>query len=405
MTIAKVPQLLWEGPSDLELTFPDTWSVEVCKFAGYDRPAMSDEQIKAAIGKPLAGPPIRELARGKKEVVITFDDVARPTRVSKIVPHVLEELARAGISDRQIRFVCASGTHGALTRRDFAHKLGESVLGRFPVYNHNCHEHCTYVGTTPAGTKVFLNSEVMSCDFKIAIGLVCPHVAVRFGGGGKMVIPGIAHIDTVFHNHSLPATPEEKVNYDLNPIRLDMEEAAKLAGFDVDIECLVNGWGDTTDIFWGPEELAHPATVEQAKAHYLTPKAVDKDIVIANTYAKAVESAIGMNATVSVSEKGGDFVLIANTPDGQVVHYLSGQWGTEIRGRNPIVAPIPPKVNRLFVYSEYPDYMGTMSFLGGSPKIVMADRWSDVLKSLREAHGDNASVAVYPSADIHYFGG
>ena len=83
-TTLEVPQLPWHGARPLELAFPDEWQVDVCNMAGYDRPAMTDDQIRAAIATPIDTPPISELARGKKEVVIRCDDLARPTNPTEV---------------------------------------------------------------------------------------------------------------------------------------------------------------------------------------------------------------------------------------------------------------------------------------------------------------------------------
>ena len=190
MNIVKVPQLAWYGTKELELPLPDSWQVEVCNMAGYNRPAMKPDQIKASISNPIGMPPIRELAKGKKEVVIIFDDMTRVTRVAEIVPFVLEELAEAGIPDDRIRFIIALGAHGAVNRLDFVKKLGEETVARFTVYNHDAFVNSTYVGTTTnCGTKVYVNEEVMKCDLKIAIGSVVPHPMGGFGGGGKIILP------------------------------------------------------------------------------------------------------------------------------------------------------------------------------------------------------------------------
>ena len=115
----RLPQQAWYDTCELELALPDGWQVEVLKMAGHDRPAMRPEEIGAAIASPIGSPPIRGLARGKKEVVIIFDDMTRVTRVAQIVPSLLEELAAAGIPDRRIRFIAGLGCHGAMDRLDF----------------------------------------------------------------------------------------------------------------------------------------------------------------------------------------------------------------------------------------------------------------------------------------------
>ncbi|MFC1860024.1 lactate racemase domain-containing protein [Chloroflexota bacterium] len=410
-----LPQLAWYGTSELKLSLPDSWQVELCNMAGYDRPAMKPAQIKAATSNPIGIPPIRELAKGKNEVVIIFDDMTRVTRVAEIVPFVLKELAEAGIPDDRIRFIVALGCHGALDRLDFVKKLGEDVVARFPVYNHNPFGHCTYVGTTSTyQTKVYINEEVMKCDLKITISSVVPHPTNGFGGGGKNILPGVASSETIEHNHLAvrKAIRDHRDRpiagmgfFDNNPQHYDIDEAARLAGIDMSINCIVNMWGETVSLYAGALEPVHAAAVKEAKSHYLTPKLKDKDIIIANTFAKANEAWNGQNITYpAINTNGGDVILIANTPAGQVTHYLLGTFGNTGQGKLPLpqaVIGAPEYLKHLIVYTEYPDLAG-QRFFGKSDKLLFLHRWDDVLRVLKESHGANARVAVYPNAEIQY---
>jgi nickel-dependent lactate racemase len=290
-----------------------------------------------------------------------------------------------------------------MDREDLTKKLGEDIVSRFLVYNHNSHDYCTYVGTTSNGTKVYVNTEFMSCDFKISIGSLTPHLFVIFGGGSKMILPGVSHIDTIEYNHKLGTDPALKAKYETHPVHLDMDEAASFVGLDVNIEGFVNLWGDTTTLFAGEPKQAHTAGIEAAKSHYLTPRAQDKDIVIANAYMKASESATAAAMCLPMVKPGGDLVLVNNTPSGQVVHYMGGPWGKAIQPRKPVLMPIPPNVNRLIIYNEYPELVG-LSYYDRQDKVMMLSNWDDILQALKEVHGDKPAVAVYPTADISYFG-
>jgi nickel-dependent lactate racemase len=399
--IIKLPQHSWDEPRELELPLPENWQVEVCNMAGYNRPALSDDQIKAAIANPIGSPRIRDMAKGKKEVVIIFDDIHRVTRVAKIAPFVIDELAEAGIPDSNIRFIAATANHGAMNRIDFAKKLGEAIMARFPVYNHNPYENCSYVGTTSRGTKVSINTEVMNCDLKIAINSTQPHLTHVFSGGGKIILPGVASIDTTFANHTLPIS--EKGNYETNELRSDADEAAKLAGLDMVIEGIYNLWGETVALFAGEPVAAHTASVQEAKSHYLTPRAKDKDVVIANSYTKETESASALATAASLKKEGGDFILICNAIEGQVVHYLVGPWGKTIRGRMDLFPlPVPPNVNHLILYTEYPD-LASLGYLEKSDKVMQMSNWDEVIRTLRAFRKDGVSVAVYPNGDIPCF--
>jgi len=412
MALVKLPQLAWYGTKELALPLPDNWQAEVYNMAGFDQRAMKPDEIKAAVTSLIGLPPIAELARGKKEVVIIFDDMTRVTRVAEILPFVLEELAEAGIPDDRIQFICATGAHMAWDRVSFAKKLGETILSRFPVYNHNPFGECTYVGSTSYGTDVHINAEVMKCDLKIAIGAVVSHPNTGFGGGGKIILPGVSSMDTIEHFHRLEYQFKEKYPgklitgmgvFDDNPLRLNVEEAAALAGLDVKIDCIINMWGETVSIFAGALKPTYAAAVDKAKTHYLTSKTRGEKIVIANTFAKANEATlIGINTAFNaLGNRGGDVVLIGNAPDGQVIHYLLGNFGKTTGGRIRLKAGVPQSVNRLIVYTEYPDFAGR-GYIEESDKVVFVDNWDDILRALQPFHGAETKVAVYPNADIQY---
>ena len=201
MNSVKLPQYIWHHQREVEFALPDNWQVAVHNIAGSDKPAMRPDEIKATLASPIGTLPLRELARDKNEVVILFDDMTRGTRPYDIIPFILEELSDAGITDDRIRFIAAVGNHKAMDRSAMVRKLGEDIVTRYSVFNHCPFLHTDYVGTSSFGTKAFINSEVIRCDLKIAIGSVYPHVLYGFGGGGKIIVPGVASYDTVKAHH------------------------------------------------------------------------------------------------------------------------------------------------------------------------------------------------------------
>ncbi len=412
MNVIKLPQLNWYGTREIEFPAPDSWQIETLNMSGYNQPALSLEEICTAMQNPIGGVPLRKLAQGKQRVVIIFDDMSRVTRTELLSQAVLHELAAAGIEDSQIRFVCALGCHGALSRIDFVKKLGEDILARFPVYNHNPFGNYVTVGKTQTyGTEVEVNAEVMSCDLKIALGMVVPHPLSGYGGGGKIILPGVTSFNTTQHNHR--RTHQDLVNlrgklgtgrFQENPMRIDIEEAAELAGLDFLVNVLVNYSGETTRVFAGPLKAAYAAAVEAATTHYLTPRVQDKDIVIANAFTKANEAFIGVNiANTAVNrEHGGDVVVVANAPEGQVLHYLLGPFGEGEYGPERQSPRVPDHVKRMIVYSEYPDLAGR-GWYAASEKVVYVDKWGKVIELLQQDFPGTAKVGVYPNAEIQYF--
>jgi len=408
-----VPQQAWYDNDELELQFPSSWELSVCYMRGHHRPPLSEQGFREAFANPIGTKSIRELARGKSEVAILFDDMSRPTRVAEIVPYVLEELGAAGVKDDSIRFITALGTHGALTRVDFAKKLGEAVLGRFPVYNHNPYENCTFVGNTSRGTPLAINSEFMGCDLKIGIGSILPHPLTGFNGGGKIILPGVAAIDSIAYNHGT-LTAEAMVRgedigtwigkFEENELRLDTAEAARMAGLDIKIDAVINGRGETTALFVGDPTSAHIEGVKLAREVYATQPIEGQDIAVLNTYSKGSEAFLALPLSSRLLQGGaGDLVLIANAPEGQVTHYLAGSFGKKTGGRLWLPrASLPPNVKRLIVFTTYIDKAGG-DWLAIPESIVWAKTWPEVLERLTKTHGDSARVAIVPDATMQYF--
>ena len=320
----------------------------------------------------------------------------------------MEELQAAGIQDNQIRFICALGAHGAHTLQEFQKKLGEDIPARFPVYNHSVYDNCVPVGTTSQGTLVEVNKEVMACDLKIAIGSIVPHVFTGYGGGSKIILPGVTSIDTIVANHK-QATQSGKLLSIMgsepkdNPMMADMEEAAQLAGLDIKIDALVNSKGESTHLFVGDPIEEYYAGVQVAKEVYATEMAKNVDVVIANSFSKANEGSVALsNGVQSLKKEGGDMVIIAHAPEGQITHYVYGSFGLESHGR--LAAPKkskPRRVNNIIVYTKYVD-VASGNWYGPPENITWAKTWDEVITQLDNNHND-PTVAVYPDLTIQYF--
>ncbi|MCK4580966.1 MAG: DUF2088 domain-containing protein, partial [Dehalococcoidia bacterium] len=279
-TIVRLPQMEWYGDTELEIDFPDSWDVNVCRMRGHDAPPLSDAGFRKAFANPIGTRTIKDLARGKKEVAILFDDMSRATPSAVMIPYVLEELAAAGIPDDNIRFIAAIGAHGSMNGIDFRKKLGDEVMGRFLVYNHNPYENCTPLGMSRRGIPISINSEFMSCDLKIGVGSIVPHPFSGYGGGSKIILPGVASIETIDLNHTrLGLSPTIGIGkHEGNILKLDMDEAARMAGLDIKVDAILNLKREVTALFVGDVIEEYVEGVKLAREHYATDMVTDCDI-------------------------------------------------------------------------------------------------------------------------------
>jgi nickel-dependent lactate racemase len=398
----------WYGDEGMELQFPEGWEVQESRMAGHDTPPLGEERVAECLQKPLGTKPLKEMAIGKKQVVIIFDDLARPSPTSKIIPHIVDELHKVGIQDHQIRFVAASATHSAMHQEDFVKKLGRDIVTRFHIYSHNPYENLVDIGTTSSGIPILINREVMECDLKIGIGTLTPHEGAGFSGGAKIILPGVAGIDTVYQHHSRfpgPGTDssakQNNLSVEGNPFRKDIEEAARMAGLDFNVDLVVNNRREIIGVFAGDFILQHGAGSKYAKSVYASPIVRASDIVVANAYPMENQMMRSIwPARVSL-KKGGFFVVVSQGGGGPILHKLSGRFGTHYGGKLWRTPPRPllPGAERLLICSSYISRT-ELDEWGSADKTLLCRTWEEVLGQLTAAYPKKAKVAVYPYAPI-----
>lgn len=409
MKEVNVPTLFWYGDKTLTLRFPTNWDVKTYSMNGYNRTFIGDHEIRSAFSKPIGSKTIRELATMREEAVIVVDDMTRATKAYQLIPYVLKELRNGGISNDHIRFIVGLGAHGSCDRIDFVKKMGEDVVAQFPIYNHNPFGNLTYIGKTTRGTPVSINSEFMACDLKIGIGSIVPHPQAGFGGGAKIINPGVASLETINYNHGKlggftgavskhhPTTGWGK--YSNNVLRLDMEETARMAGLDIKVDAILNGKGQISKLFVGDVVTEFNEGVKMAKEVYSTSLPKEPDIVVANTYTKSNEASLTLwLATLTVRE-GGSVVVIANAPDGQVNHYVYGKFGKDLGGTLYSGRRHSTKIGRLIIYSPYEIRDPYLQILDPDEQIWFRD-WEEVIEELKKHHAERTRVAVFPNTEI-----
>ncbi len=406
-----IPSRLWYENKEWELTFPDRWEVDNLTSPGFDKPGLSPNEIKDRVDHPIEGLSLEELARGKKQAVIVFDDMTRPTPVRDVAPYVIAALHRAGMQKDQIRFIWALGTHGAYDMINARKKLGEHIVENYAVYNHDPFQNTVRVGRTPTGVEVWLNREFMNCDLRIGIGCITAHVHVGFGGGAKIVLPGIAGIESINQFHNQMYRDRSRVglgNFDGNIMRAECDAAGDMAGLDFKIDCLINRRGEIASLYAGPFRATHQAGGEEGKDHYGIPHATGYDIAVSNAYGKANESAIArfMSLIALKPDGTGTSVLIADAPEGQVPHYVMRSWGTDYGGRHfqPKIrgkGMIQKTMKRLLVMAPHPDPT-MLDLICHIDDATIVKTWPEALALLEEDYPGDARVAVIQDGTMQY---
>jgi len=399
-----LPQLFWYDRNLLTLSFPKELDIFVCEMAGDSLPHLTAQDIEHRIERPIGTQSLSELAKGKREVAIVVDDSSRPTEASLIVPIVLNKLLTAGIKKGNIRFLMALGCHGAHSAEDFRKKLGPGIVEEFGVYNHNCYENCIEVGHTRSGLSLKINAELMKCDFKIGIGCILPHLYTGYSGGGKLFLPGMAHIDTIDRFHSF-LTPCKKGNVDFsNPMVKEIEDAVKLIGIDYKIDVLVNTKGQIVDLFAGDPVQEYKQGIKKAKSAYQTEYHDGLNVVISNAHLKVNEGDIAfLMGLEAIGSKKGTCVIIMNSPSGQITHYLMRRFGKFVGGRQSETRVTIPEGIDVIAFSKFRDTT-TFDPYSNKDRIIWENDWEGVMGRIQNSYRyTNIRLGIIPDGTIQYF--
>src|SRR3990172_11783783 len=225
------------GRTGLEVELPDDRVVGPLEIQ--PAPPLPDPlaAVEHAIAHPIESPPLADLARGRRDACILVSDITRPVPNEFILKPVLRTLQQAGIPRDKILLLIATGLHRPNEGPELVEILGPEIAQNYRIENHHgkLKDEHTYLGTTPRGVPVWLDSRYLRADLKIATGLIEPHLMAGFSGGRKLICPGIAHLDTVRVWHGPDFLEHPKADsgiLDGNPVHEENTRIARLAGCD-----------------------------------------------------------------------------------------------------------------------------------------------------------------------------
>jgi lactate racemase len=237
------------------------------------------ELVRAALDHPLDGLPLRELARGRRQVTVLVPDATRKVWLPEVIPHVLTRLSGAGVQDREITILLACGTHPGEAESELARLHGPLPNG-VRVLQHDARDAAVLrpTGTLSTGLAVRLHRAVAEADLVVAISKVQHHYFAGFGGGPKMVFPGVAGYEEIQTNHSrvidLSSSPPrrheacEPGRLEGNPVAEEIAAAARLRPPDLSLLLVEGVSGQAGWAAAGSLEAVFPAACQQAAAWY-----------------------------------------------------------------------------------------------------------------------------------------
>jgi len=328
MQTITIPWRAWYGDEDLDLAFPTSWSVQAYWPRGGED--IGQDGIRHAFDNPIGSPPIEEIARGAGSVALAVEDISRPAQLDRVMPVLMQRLERAGVDLDCVVAVMANGSHRAMLKEGMVKKLGPDAAGTFDVYNHFPYGNCTDLGMTPRGTPVRICSYIAEAEVKLGLGGITPHGSPGFGGGAKVITPGVAHIDTIASMHEPGRLGTGLGNPEVE-LRQEIEWIAREhVGLNAIINVVPNARRGVAGLFVGDLVKAHRAGVARARQVFATPMPPEPvDVAIINAYPKDtdfMQKGLAMNVLNSAQRPavrdGGLIITISASPEGRGFHGL-----------------------------------------------------------------------------------
>jgi nickel-dependent lactate racemase len=308
-----------EVPDDAEVVLP------------VDAPALADEAgaVAAALRRPSAGPPLREVVQGavrggSGRVAVVFPDLTRPMPNRTVLPPLLAELERCGVPDGRITLLCATGTHRQATPAEMAELIGPEVVARYAVVDHDARSG-DHVGVGEVdGTPVLLQREYVEADVRIVTGFVEPHFFAGFSGGPKAVCPGLAATETILEAHHPRRIADARATFvtrEGNPVHDFLRAATALDSPQFSVDVAINRSRRVTAVFAGPLRATHDAACAHVGAAAVRPVEAPFDLVVSTNGGHPLDRNLyqavkGMAAAERIVRERGIVVMAAACEDG-----------------------------------------------------------------------------------------
>ena len=263
-----------------------------------------------AIRNPIDSKPLAEIVKPGEKIAIVVSDETRLCYTDQFLPVIVQ-------------------THRAQTPEEDILVLGEAMVKRFRVHQHDCRDksNLVYKGTTSRGNKVYINKIVANADKIIATGAVTLHPMAGFGGGRKAIVPGVAGLETINRNHvlALAEKPGDGCNPDVttaklegNPFHEDLMECVEFVNPDFLLNVVLTSEGGLYEVVAGNWKTAFYQGCKDLLEISGIPVKEQADVVIASGggYPKDINLYQGTKShmNVDVAVKPGGIAITRNRP-------------------------------------------------------------------------------------------
>jgi len=384
-----------------------------------------EKAVADALANPVNSPRLRELAQPGDTVCIVFTDITRASPDYLLVPPLLAELEAAGVRDEAITLLCGIGMHRPSTPEEKVAKLGQAVVDRYRVVDHEPQnpEALVDLGVTESGIPLSVNKIAYEADLLIATGIVEPHQYAGYSGGRKTLAVGAAGEKMIAYTHGPqmvdhPGTRLGRVEG--NPFHEAITEAARRAELRFIVNVVLDDEKRMVAVQAGEPETAFMELVAFAKSIYEVPISHQYDVAVggvgfpkdANLYQTSRAASYLFFAPTPVVKPGGIFILPARCEEGAGDGVGEQRFLQKMKSATDMPSLLaelrrtgyPPGAQRAFVMAKVLEQTGVMIVGSKTPEVVRdakmipAADMDEAFRIAADKLGPNLDVLIVPHA-------
>ena len=314
------------GRSGLDVELPERNVVACLQYRASEPLADPDAAVRDSLARPIQTRPLRELALGRRNACVVVSDVTRPVPNRTLLPPILETLEAAGIPRREILILVATGLHRPNEGEELVEMVGREIVDHYRIENHHGQrpEEHTYLGQSPRGLPVWVDSRYVRSELKITTGLIEPHLMAGFSGGRKLICPGLSALETVgaWHGPDFLEHPNA-CNGCLaaNPVHEENTAIGRMAGCDFIVNVVIDAQRRILRVVAGDMEAAFLEGVEFARTAVSATLAAPADVVVTTSAGYPLDTTFyqsikGLVGALPIVKLGGTIVMAASLTEG-----------------------------------------------------------------------------------------
>ncbi|MGD9210958.1 MAG: nickel-dependent lactate racemase [Desulfobacteraceae bacterium] len=266
---------------------------------------------------------------GKSRIAVIVADKTRLCGYDRYLHILLDEILKRGITRNQITIHIAYGTHLPQSDTESRSAYGQA-WSRFSFMHHNCKDSSLFyeLGTTIRGTPVRIRKDICDADFLITFGAISHHYFAGYGGGRKLIFPGLGEQKAIYHNHSLLLDAEYRRLVGTcapgklkgNPLAEDLEEVASYRPADLSIHGILDQQGHVCRLIVGKGNECFQAAcrLHGKNTEVVSPVLYDMVLASCGGFPKdinLIQSHKAIHHAAMFVKDGGTLVLLAQCRD------------------------------------------------------------------------------------------